>query len=136
MLDLLAEHWQVGLVVLAPYYLRILTPWFVGAYQRCTTEVRRSFLPAFFGANPYRRSAYPRNTGNRHALAACLPTARQTLTTGLGALLGGAVPSQGRLVVSEPRERERSGAGGGPRRSLVVRFPLLAALWLLAGPGL
>ena len=51
MLDLLAEHWEVGLVALA-LYLRILTPGFVGAYQRCTTKVRRSFLPAFFWGQP------------------------------------------------------------------------------------
>lgn len=54
MLDLLSEH-EVDLVVLARY-MQILTPKFVGAYPDGILNIHHSFLPAFAGANPYRRA--------------------------------------------------------------------------------
>ena len=53
-LDLLSEH-EVGLVVLARY-MQILTPKFVGAYPDRIINIHHSFLPAFAGADPYRRA--------------------------------------------------------------------------------
>jgi len=57
MLDLLDEH-EVDVVVLARY-MQILTPKFVGAYGGRILNIHHSFLPAFVGADPYRR-AYER----------------------------------------------------------------------------
>ena len=54
MLDLLSEH-DIDLVVLARY-MQILTPKFVGAYPNRTINIHHSFLPAFIGADPYRRA--------------------------------------------------------------------------------
>ncbi len=53
-LDLLAEN-QVDLVVLARY-MQVLTPKFVNAYPRAIVNIHHSFLPAFAGADPYRRA--------------------------------------------------------------------------------
>ena len=53
-LDLLFEH-GVDLVVLARY-MQILTPKFVGAYPGRIINIHHSFLPAFAGADPYRRA--------------------------------------------------------------------------------
>ncbi|HSL01329.1 MAG TPA: formyltetrahydrofolate deformylase [Rubrobacteraceae bacterium] len=53
-LDLLFEH-EVDVVVLARY-MQILTPKFVGAYPSATINIHHSFLPAFAGADPYRRA--------------------------------------------------------------------------------
>ena len=54
MLDLLFEH-GVDLVVLARY-MQILSPRFVGAYPSGIINIHHSFLPAFAGADPYRRA--------------------------------------------------------------------------------
>ena len=54
MLDLLSDH-HVDLVVLARY-MQILTPKFVGAYPHRIINIHHSFLPAFAGADPYRRA--------------------------------------------------------------------------------
>lgn len=54
MLDLLAEH-EIDLVVLARY-MQILTPEFVRAYPNRIINIHHSFLPAFVGADPYRRA--------------------------------------------------------------------------------
>ncbi len=54
MLDLLAEN-DVDFVVLARY-MQILTPKFVGAYRGRILNIHHSFLPAFAGADPYRRA--------------------------------------------------------------------------------
>ena len=54
MLDLLAEH-GVDLVVLARY-MQILSPKFVSAYPDRIVNIHHSFLPAFAGADPYRRA--------------------------------------------------------------------------------
>jgi formyltetrahydrofolate deformylase len=54
MLDLLSEH-EVDLVVLARY-MQILTPKFVNAYPQRIVNIHHSFLPAFAGADPYRRA--------------------------------------------------------------------------------
>ncbi len=54
MLDLLAEH-RVDLVVLARY-MQILTPGFVHAYPDRIINIHHSFLPAFVGADPYKRA--------------------------------------------------------------------------------
>jgi formyltetrahydrofolate deformylase len=53
-LDLLSEH-GVDVVVLARY-MQILTPRFVGAYPNRIINIHHSFLPAFAGADPYRRA--------------------------------------------------------------------------------
>jgi formyltetrahydrofolate deformylase len=53
-LNLLREH-KVDLVVLARY-MQILTPTFVGAYPGRIINIHHSFLPAFAGADPYRRA--------------------------------------------------------------------------------
>ncbi len=54
MLDLLAEN-RVDLVVLARY-MQVLTPKFVNAYPNTIMNIHHSFLPAFAGADPYRRA--------------------------------------------------------------------------------
>jgi formyltetrahydrofolate deformylase len=54
MLGLLNEH-RVDLVVLARY-MQILTPKFVSAYPDRIINIHHSFLPAFVGADPYRRA--------------------------------------------------------------------------------
>ncbi len=53
-LDLLFEH-DVNLVVLARY-MQILSPKFVAAYPHGIINIHHSFLPAFAGADPYRRA--------------------------------------------------------------------------------
>jgi formyltetrahydrofolate deformylase len=53
-LNLLSDH-DVDLVVLARY-MQILTPKFVGAYPDRIINIHHSFLPAFAGADPYRRA--------------------------------------------------------------------------------
>jgi formyltetrahydrofolate deformylase len=53
-LDLLYEH-GVDVVVLARY-MQILTPKFVAAYPARIINIHHSFLPAFAGADPYRRA--------------------------------------------------------------------------------
>jgi formyltetrahydrofolate deformylase len=57
LLRLLSEH-AVDLVVLARY-MQILGPGFVAAYRDRVINIHHSFLPAFVGADPYRR-AYER----------------------------------------------------------------------------
>jgi formyltetrahydrofolate deformylase len=54
MLDLLAEN-GVDLVILARY-MQVLTPKFVNAYPHRIVNIHHSFLPAFAGADPYRRA--------------------------------------------------------------------------------
>jgi formyltetrahydrofolate deformylase len=54
MLGLLNEH-RVDLVVLARY-MQILTPKFVSAYPDRIVNIHHAFLPAFVGADPYRRA--------------------------------------------------------------------------------
>lgn len=54
MLDLLSDH-GVDLVVLARY-MQILSPKFVSAYPDRILNIHHSFLPAFVGADPYRRA--------------------------------------------------------------------------------
>lgn len=54
MLDLLSDH-GIDVVVLARY-MQILTPKFVGAYPDRIINIHHSFLPAFVGADPYRRA--------------------------------------------------------------------------------
>ena len=53
-LNLLRGH-NADLVVLARY-MQILTPTFVGAYHDRIINIHHSFLPAFAGADPYRRA--------------------------------------------------------------------------------
>jgi formyltetrahydrofolate deformylase len=53
-LELLAEH-EIDLVVLARY-MQVLTPGFVEAYPDRIVNIHHSFLPAFVGADPYRRA--------------------------------------------------------------------------------
>ena len=53
-LDLLFEH-GVDVVVLARY-MQILSPKFVDAYPSGIINIHHSFLPAFAGADPYRRA--------------------------------------------------------------------------------
>jgi formyltetrahydrofolate deformylase len=53
-LKLLFER-GVNLVVLARY-MQILSPKFVGAYPSAIINIHHSFLPAFAGADPYRRA--------------------------------------------------------------------------------
>ena len=54
MLNLLAEH-DIDFVVLARY-MQILSPKFVSAYPDRVLNIHHSFLPAFVGADPYRRA--------------------------------------------------------------------------------
>jgi formyltetrahydrofolate deformylase len=54
MLDLLGDH-GTDVVVLARY-MQILTPKFVNAYRGRLINIHHSFLPAFVGADPYRRA--------------------------------------------------------------------------------
>ena len=54
MLNLLSEH-DVDFVVLARY-MQILSPKFVSAYPDRVLNIHHSFLPAFVGADPYRRA--------------------------------------------------------------------------------
>ena len=54
MLDLLTGN-NVDLVVLARY-MQILSPRFVAAYPDRLINIHHSFLPAFVGADPYRRA--------------------------------------------------------------------------------
>ncbi|MCV9385578.1 formyltetrahydrofolate deformylase [Reichenbachiella ulvae] len=54
----LLEFHKVDLVVLARF-MRILSSDFINAYQRKIINIHHAFLPAFQGANPYRR-AYER----------------------------------------------------------------------------
>lgn len=53
-LELLAEN-GVDLVVLARY-MQILSPTFVAVYPHRIVNIHHSFLPAFVGADPYRRA--------------------------------------------------------------------------------
>jgi formyltetrahydrofolate deformylase len=57
-LQALLEEQRVELVVLARY-MQILSPAFVARWPRRIINIHHSFLPAFVGANPYRR-AYER----------------------------------------------------------------------------
>lgn len=54
MLRLLEEH-DVDLVVLARY-MQVLGPKLVSAYRNRLINIHHSFLPAFIGADPYRRA--------------------------------------------------------------------------------
>ncbi|HZY66125.1 MAG TPA: formyltetrahydrofolate deformylase [Rubrobacteraceae bacterium] len=54
MLDLLTDH-EIDLVVLARY-MQILSPKVVNAYPDRLINIHHSFLPAFVGADPYRRA--------------------------------------------------------------------------------
>lgn len=54
LLDLLFEH-SIDLVVLARY-MQILGPKFVAMYPDRIINIHHSFLPAFVGADPYRRA--------------------------------------------------------------------------------
>ena len=54
MLDLLSRH-EVNLVILARY-MQILTPRFVAAHPDRIINIHHSFLPAFVGADPYKRA--------------------------------------------------------------------------------
>ena len=54
MLDLLADH-EIDVVVLARY-MQILSPKLVSAYPDRIINIHHSFLPAFVGADPYRRA--------------------------------------------------------------------------------
>jgi len=56
-LELLANH-QIDLVVMARY-MQILSPSFIQQYAQRIINIHHSFLPAFQGANPYKR-AYER----------------------------------------------------------------------------
>ena len=52
------KDYEIDLVVLARY-MQIITPYFVNAFPRRIINIHHSFLPAFIGANPYRK-AYER----------------------------------------------------------------------------
>jgi formyltetrahydrofolate deformylase len=54
LLNLLSDN-GIDVVVLARY-MQILTPKFVGAYPAGIINIHHSFLPAFAGADPYRRA--------------------------------------------------------------------------------
>ena len=56
-LNLMTEH-QIDLIVMARF-MRILSSEFINAYQEKIINIHHAFLPAFQGANPYRR-AYER----------------------------------------------------------------------------
>jgi formyltetrahydrofolate deformylase len=53
-LELLAQN-EVDVIVLARY-MQILGPGFVAAYPHRIINIHHSFLPAFVGADPYRRA--------------------------------------------------------------------------------
>ena len=69
-LDLLADN-DIDLVVLARY-MQILSPKFVRAYPDRILNIHHSFLPAFVGADPYRR-AYERGVKTIGATAHYVP---------------------------------------------------------------
>lgn len=52
------EEYRADVIVLARY-MQILTPDFVSAHPNKIINIHHSFLPAFIGANPYKR-AYER----------------------------------------------------------------------------
>ena len=54
----LIDQMDFDYIVLAKY-MRILTPAFVGRYEKKIINIHHSFLPAFIGANPYKQ-AYER----------------------------------------------------------------------------
>ncbi|MED4647003.1 formyltetrahydrofolate deformylase [Bacillus inaquosorum] len=54
----LLEQYNIDVIVLARY-MQILTPDFVSAHPNRIINIHHSFLPAFIGANPYKR-AYER----------------------------------------------------------------------------
>ncbi|MGF7533507.1 formyltetrahydrofolate deformylase [Bacillus mexicanus] len=54
----LLEQYKIDVIVLARY-MQILTPDFVSAHPNRIINIHHSFLPAFIGANPYKR-AYER----------------------------------------------------------------------------
>lgn len=54
----LLERYQIELIVLARY-MQILTPSFVSHFPNQIINIHHSFLPAFIGANPYKK-AYDR----------------------------------------------------------------------------
>ncbi|MBL3649287.1 MULTISPECIES: formyltetrahydrofolate deformylase [Bacillus] len=54
----LLEQYEIDVIVLARY-MQILTPDFVSAHPNRIINIHHSFLPAFIGANPYKR-AYER----------------------------------------------------------------------------
>ncbi|MBG9770078.1 formyltetrahydrofolate deformylase [Bacillus vallismortis] len=54
----LLEQYEIDTIVLARY-MQILTPDFVSAHPNRIINIHHSFLPAFIGANPYKR-AYER----------------------------------------------------------------------------
>ncbi|MGX4765586.1 formyltetrahydrofolate deformylase [Bacillus mojavensis] len=54
----LLEQYDIDVIVLARY-MQILTPDFVSAHSNRIINIHHSFLPAFIGANPYKR-AYER----------------------------------------------------------------------------
>ncbi|MBY4603588.1 MULTISPECIES: formyltetrahydrofolate deformylase [Bacillus] len=54
----LLEQYEIDAIVLARY-MQILTPDFVSAHPNRIINIHHSFLPAFIGANPYKR-AYER----------------------------------------------------------------------------
>ncbi|MEK4219222.1 MULTISPECIES: formyltetrahydrofolate deformylase [unclassified Bacillus (in: firmicutes)] len=54
----LLEQYDIDVIVLARY-MQILTPDFVSAHPNRIINIHHSFLPAFIGANPYKR-AYER----------------------------------------------------------------------------
>ncbi|MGK9368196.1 formyltetrahydrofolate deformylase [Melioribacter sp. Ez-97] len=56
-LELLKEH-RIDTVILARY-MQILTPRFIAAYPNNIINIHHSFLPAFIGADPYKK-AYER----------------------------------------------------------------------------
>jgi formyltetrahydrofolate deformylase len=53
-LDLLSGH-EIDLVILARY-MQILMPRFVSVYPDRIVNIHHSFLPAFIGADPYKRA--------------------------------------------------------------------------------
>lgn len=56
----LLEQYDIDVIVLARY-MQILTPDFVSAHPNRIINIHHSFLPAFIGANPYKR-AYERGS--------------------------------------------------------------------------
>lgn len=54
----LLEQYAIDFIILARY-MQILTPQFVAQYEHRIINIHHSFLPAFIGADPYRR-AYQR----------------------------------------------------------------------------
>ena len=57
-IDKLITQYNPDFIVLAKY-MRILSPLFVEKYEKKILNIHHSFLPAFIGANPYRK-AYER----------------------------------------------------------------------------